>query len=202
MNRDTAIYQFIEKHNITTFEYCAILTLIHYPFPIEKLSKMTSGESEYGMFGSPSIQECEVAINSLILKKIILVVNKKALDEMHKSLPKNEILEAIELPEIGDVEFTKKGGEVVIDLFKVYNWDSDIAWGSEADISPTHIRLFNTTSKNIDKDIELFVSQNKKIISSISSPKPIGPWWSRCWLRFPKGVVVDIKLTESIWDEE
>lgn len=193
---DEAIVEFLNKNSFTWSEYHVISTLIYYPWHIDCLANMTHGESQECSF-PPSLEACKNAIQLLLSKKTIAITDAQFLDQIKMQVNQKEDTQPIVLPNIGDVEFTPEGRDVVLDFFKVNNFDDNVAWGSETTISPIHIRLYNTTEENIKHDLELYISQHENSIKFISEIKEIGPWWERFWLRFPKGVCIDIHLFSS-----
>ncbi len=200
---EVLIKNFLKKYQLNTHEY-EIFSFFatHGPGSIDELAPFISSETrdndvvfDDNSFSYVKEEECLIATESLIAKNILNITNQDIIDELKAILPSDEDTEAVEIPNLGEIELTIKGGKMAIELFKeVYGWNHKVMWGREINISSTQIRLFNTTVENIKQHINDCFGHVKKDIRKISCPNPIGPWWNRHWLRFPNGVTVDIDV--------
>lgn len=192
--------------NVLSVDQYQVLEAIHYgPQPRDRLIAMAVGESKWGPLPSLSPQECGEALESLLARELLQVVDAAELARIQADLEAHPAYGPIKgLPSVGEIDFTAAGGRLWQRIDRVLDpncepWcgygelnEEDETFRDES-VGSTEPVVLHAAASEIEQ-----VDLHPETLVSRTGPDFIGPWRVAWWdVVHPRGYrVVIIRRVE------
>jgi hypothetical protein len=182
----------LAEHGVTAPE-SALLCVLHYGMtaPPEDLPRRAAGEN-YSLGGPNTVEECRAALDACLAKGWVQVIDEEALEAIRDELHREQVVGPIyRLPEVGDVDFTRRGADLWQRLRGAPPPDSRRTAFAYTDVVHSKTTRYFRTRAAALREVEEFYSGDDVV--SLTGPSLIGRWRIQWWRLFPEGYRIDVE---------
>jgi len=166
-----------------------------WPVPATDLPHTAASQSEGDPRGSVSALECRHALQSLLQRGLLRIVNGHTADELARELRVRGCPAPVYgYPAPGDVDFTERGATVFKDLSKALYGPAFFSEATVESEDEAEVRFFAIDEH---KAAQIAAEAGAKDPGAEVALEPIGPWCIYWWNCFDSGFLVKVYRTKT-----
>ena len=198
-SHDRALRDWLHKWSLTISQYWVLEELRLAPLREDALEKAVEGSWSVGRGMEIDLQDAEVAVSSLLSKRIIQEVSTDSLAKIVHVLesPSGVIASGeLLLPALGEMTFTLEGARLIVELYEDVFQENPSAEHVD-DIGPDGKGcIYACSLQQLSQGI---LDHRDELVSfaNVGQPYPIGPWRSDWWYLNLSGWAVSVQFEQG-----